>query len=144
MGTVLFFAYNFTMKETGTVIKIEDGKIEVAVGVRTMCKHCKAGCLERGKEMIVGCVSEIPVKPGDKVTIEVPDEFVLTTAVFAYGIPTLCFFAGLLISHYLFKLADVFSILIAISASIAGIFCSKFYFHKGKERLLTPKITEIL
>lgn len=132
------------MKETGRVINIEDGKVEVAVGVSTMCRHCEAGCMEKGRERIVSCRTSLPVKVGDRVVVHVPDRYLLGTAFFAYGLPTIGFFAFLLLFSYVLNAGDVVAVLAGLAATVAAVFVTRFFFRGRREDALTPTIVEVL
>lgn len=90
-----------TVQAQATVLRVEAGRVELAVAPRHACMACaeKASCTSKDapqKARMIWLASELALTPGQKLAVEVPQDQVLRSALWVYGVPLAGFIAGLL------------------------------------------------
>lgn len=75
-----------TVQAQATVLRVEAGRVELAVAPRHACTACaeKASCTSKDapqKARMIWLASELALTPGQKLAVEVPQDQVLRSAL---------------------------------------------------------------
>lgn len=97
------------MRETGTIVKIENGLAKVQIKRHTACGDCGA-CQVGQEKLVMETLAKNPVsaKIGDQVEIETETTNVLKASLIIYTFPLLMFIIGSLLGYYLANYMDLY------------------------------------
>lgn len=92
------------MEETGTVVRIEDGRAYVSVERKSGCEACPASsiCRPSDEGIIIEAINAIDAKMGDKVRILIKPYTYIKGSVIVYGVPALALILGAILGKELF------------------------------------------
>jgi sigma-E factor negative regulatory protein RseC len=113
-----------TVQAEATVLRVEAGRVEIAVAPRHACTACaeKAGCASKDappRTRTIWLASEMALTPGQKLAVAVPQDQVLRSALWMYGLPLAGFIAGLLAGAVLGEKSALGGALIGLVAGFA-------------------------
>jgi positive regulator of sigma E activity len=138
------------MKDKGTVISTEDGFARVEVNCLSACDTCKARslCIKNNQQTgLLSVRNTLHARPGDIVTIDVPDTTYSKTLIWLFGI----LLSGCLIGLALGYLASTGIPLDPSESSLIGLLLGVIMagvwlhrrFRKSASANLYPIITDI-
>jgi len=100
----------YPQEDMGTVIEVEGKKVRVEVVRSGGCKTCsmQSFCFGRNTPAVFDVESELELKPGDRVELEIAPASRIISSLLVFGLPILCLFLGYLIgSIWLDELASI-------------------------------------
>ncbi|MGB7295054.1 MAG: SoxR reducing system RseC family protein [Candidatus Aminicenantales bacterium] len=92
------------MKDSGTVVRVQDGLAWVKVSPRVACCECSARALCSAKQDEQGKLTvrnPVGARPGDEVEIEVPETDYSRTLIAIFGLLLIASLAGLALGYAL-------------------------------------------
>ena len=127
------------MIEEGIVESIKGNIAIVKLEKKEACKMCKAcGVSGQSEFMLLDVENSIGAKEGERVRLEIDENFLFKATIISYGIPFMGFITGILIGYFLFN--RIFSIAnYEVLSFILGIFssiCFVVFFGRWKERFV--------
>ncbi len=117
------------MKKTGIVIAVEKDHVVIRASRESSCGSCggKSACGTLGSWNIkkkntqdydIRLPNTLQAKPGDRVTVEVPDQLILTASMTFYGYPVLAF---LVVGAISFQFAEKFGLSGDLFSALGGL-----------------------
>ncbi|HHX61288.1 MAG TPA: SoxR reducing system RseC family protein [Epulopiscium sp.] len=88
------------MAQTGIVESIKEKNVYVKVIREEACAHCKMCTtgINEGKECVIEAVNKCGAHVGDKVEIDVQNNYFLRATAIMYGIPLVALMIGIILS----------------------------------------------
>ena len=126
--------YPYPTEDLGTVIEVEGEKIRVEVVRSANCKTCsmQSFCFGLNKPAVFEVESELELKPGDKVELEIAPASRIISSLLIFGLPILCLFLGYFIGNI--WLEELPSICIALAATAFSYIILKIIDRKLEKR----------
>lgn len=139
------------MTDNGLVVAAHGLSAEVEVNCLTACHACSAKSLCIGQSQAKGILSvnnPLQAGPGDRVTIEIPEEAYSKSLILLFGSLLTAALAGMAAGHYgsaLFALPTAGGSILGLFLGIlaAGVWLFR-RFRKKMNRRLFPTITAII
>ncbi len=142
------------MKKIGIVLTVEKGDVIIRAQRDSSCGSCagKAACgtlgswnlKEKNKDDFdIRLPNTLNAKEGDIVTVEVPDQLILTASMMFYGYPVLAF---LIVGAFAFQLAESLELSGDLFSAIGGLLgagITWLWLMKRSECFEMPKMVEI-
>jgi sigma-E factor negative regulatory protein RseC len=142
------------LKKVGIVIAVEKGDVVIRAQRDSSCGSCagKAACgtlgswniKEKNKDDFdIRLPNALNAKEGDIVTIEVPDQLILTASMMFYGYPVLAF---LIVGGFSFQLAENLGLSGDLFSAIGGLLGAGMtwvWLMKRVDSFEMPKMVEI-
>jgi LPXTG-motif cell wall-anchored protein len=139
------------MKDKGLVIAAKNRSAEVEVNCLEACQGCAAKALCIGQSQKKGILSAnnpLEARPGDEVTVDIPEEVYSKYLIFIFGALLVSALMGMAAGYF----GAAFLPLSGSTASIIGLFLGLaaagvwlyFYFRKKANARLFPTITGII
>ena len=104
------------MRETGIVIKNEQGELEIRMQPGAACESCGLCHLDPNKLQVLHLQQQIEAHPGDVVELEVNPGFAIKSAILLFFLPLV----ALLVGYFLFLKWLPFSHLLVTYQGIIG------------------------
>jgi len=111
-----------TVQARAVVLGMRPGLIELAVTRQSACACCSERCGSRDappRAQKIWIRSEHVHHAGEEMAIEVPQDQILRSALWVYGLPLSGFIAGLLLGNALGEIAALAGSLIGLSGGFA-------------------------
>jgi positive regulator of sigma E activity len=141
----------FKMKDNGLVIAAQGHSADVEVNCLTACQACSAKSLCIGQSQTKGILSvnnPLQANPGDRVTIEIPEEEYSKSLILLFGSLLFAALAGMAAGHFSSALlalptstGSILGLFLGILA--AGIWLFRRFRKKMNSRLCPTIITII-
>jgi len=142
------------LKKTGVVVAIEHDEVVVRAQRESSCGSCagKSACGTLGSWDIkkkdkndyeIRLPNTLHAKQGDMVTIEVPDQLILTASMMFYGYPVLAF---LVVGAIAFQVAQSLGLSGDLFSAVGGLIASGLtwvWLMRRPNMLQMPKMVEI-
>ena len=142
------------MKKIGVVLAVEKGNVIIRAQRDSSCGSCagKAACgtlgswnlKEKNKDDFdIRLPNALNAKEGDIVTVEVPDQLILTASMMFYGYPVLAF---LIVGGLAFQLAGSLELSGDLFSAIGGLLgagITWLWLMKRADSFEMPKMVEI-
>lgn len=139
------------IEQQGRIIQLHGNEAEVQIGMSAGCslcdqgKGCGAGIfgrLTRRKPAIVRVRNVIGARPGQWVTLGIPEKTFLTFVMRLYLLPLASALAGAAIGHHLAGKMFLGSVLVDVTGTItaAVFFCIALYMCRSGEANLPPDL----
>ena len=139
------------MKDNGLVVAAQGHSAEVEVNCLTACQACSAKSLCIGQSQAKGILSvnnPLQASPGDRVTIEIPEEEYSKSLIFLFGSLLFAALTGMAAGH----LSSALLALPTSTGSILGLFlgilvAGIWLFRRFRKKMncrLFPTITTII
>jgi len=132
------------------VISTKEGMAQVEVECLTSCHHCSARILCVGQNRskgILSALNPLNARPGDEVTIEVPESNYSRSLILLFGVLLASSLLGMGTGSFISNLlklsssyASIFGLFLGLFLGGAGLF---FYFNKKNKDRLYPVISKI-
>ncbi|MDD5085155.1 MAG: SoxR reducing system RseC family protein [Candidatus Omnitrophica bacterium] len=128
------------MREEGIVQEVRGDKACVRIAKKVSCVHCAAPCIRGEKgDTILWADNAAEARPGERVTVFIPDSAILSGAVLCYGFPTLFFIIGFFIAKLVFLLSDLYSFLFALVSFALSLVLLR-YISRYLGSYFTPRV----
>ena len=138
------------MRESGRVITVHDGAVDVRMETTSRCGGCTVCSVGSGGETIMqGVLDRLGATVGDTVDVDIPDSVRPLAAAAVFGVPVACLFAGYLAGFLLSKPLgldpDVTGLVAAlVSANIAVVGVRAADRRLARSERFTPQVSAIL
>lgn len=138
------------MHESGRVITVHDGAVDVRMEVTTACGGCTACSSGTGGETIMqGVRDRFGATVGDMVDVDIPDAVRSHAAVAVFAVPVVCLFAGYLAGFLLSKPLGVDPDIAGLVAALASANIAVIGVRAAERRLarserFTPQVSAII
>jgi len=138
------------MNDTGLVVSTKEGMAQVEIECLKACHHCPARSLCIGQNTskgILSAMNPLNARPGDEVTIEVPESNYSKALILLFGVLLAASLIGMgagIFLSYLLKssssYASIFGLFLGLFLGGMGLF---FYFNRKNKDHLYPVISNI-
>lgn len=138
------------MRESGRVVTVHDGTVDVRMEVSAKCRGCTACTHGAGGETIMhGVRDRLGATVGDTVDVDIPDSVRPLAAVAVFAVPVVCllagYLAGFLLSRPLGLVPDVTGLVTAlVAANVAVIGVRAADRRLARSERFTPKVSAII
>lgn len=136
---------------TAVVKRLEENHVWVETDPASSCSRCKGGngcssvsisrlfCTSKQQFRVSNALS---LQEGDVVTIGLPDEIMLKTALVAYGFPLLCLLIGAVLGGWAIPAnPDVASIALGVLGFVIGLISLRFLeTNRGDNTSIQPSV----
>ena len=138
--------------EQATVLRAQHGRVEIQMQRQSACSHCELsqGCGtgaigrllgHRSKPLIID--SRLELKPGDRLTLGLPDSSFLKASLVIYGLPLMTLVVTSIAGHWLFSGSETMVLLAAVSGFCAGLVISARLAKQHFSQQFYPRIMKI-
>lgn len=132
------------MKEIGKVVEVNKNLATVRLSRKASCENCnQCGLKKRDTHIDIVVENLLNVSVGDDVTIEMSNANVVKSALIIYVIPLVLSLIGLLIGE-LFKMEEIFQIVLIFGGLLIGGFAVFLIDKKLKKQKFLPNMVEIV
>jgi len=141
------------IEETGIVTNTKDEIAKVLVQKRGGCEGCAAQgiCETTEGGMEIEALNPVGAQVGQTVKISIKPQTYLRGAIFVYGLPMVCFVAGIIIGKNIAETyfkgtdSDIIGVIIGFAALITSFLGVKVWSKKAETKVeYKPVIEEIL
>ena len=145
------------IRETGRVIKAEQGHIWVETSVKSTCSSCaaKANCgtsaiadAVAGKTLVNKVRNELNAKVGNRVEIGIPEETLVSGAFLIYLLPLFTALASALACQFWLQkfvlVSEAGIILATLLGGVAGFGFARWRLGRTQAASLHPKLLRVL
>lgn len=138
------------MKEIGQVIEKKRNTVLVRFGENSHCASCKVGCAAKNNDRIIEIISDLDVRPGDRVEVEFQEKKFLFGAFLSYLFPLLFFLVGYLAGTIISELMSLKTEALSVVLSFAFLAFSYLLLRKAfasgwiKQSTFEPKIVKTM
>jgi sigma-E factor negative regulatory protein RseC len=141
------------IEEQGRVVAVESGAVWVETVRRTTCAACQAssGCGHRvldearaGSRARIRALLDASAEVGDRVTIGIPEHWLLQGTLRVYLLPLMLLFGGALVGHHGFG-GDTAAIGFGLAGLAAGFGYNRWYSrHHEQDPAQQPRVLRVL
>lgn len=139
------------MKDNGLVVTAQGHSADVEVNCLTTCQACSAQSLCIGQSQAKGLLSvnnPLQASPGDRVTIEIPEDAYSKSLILLFGSLLFAALAGMVAGHFSSALLALPTSTGSILGLFLGILAAGIWlfrrFRKKMNSRLCPTITTII
>lgn len=107
------------MKETGTIVEIEEGQAKVLFKRTSMCAKCGAcGMGSTQDDIVVPVANDLNARKGDEVEVEFTSRNALASSAIGYIFPLIMLFLGIFVGY---SIPPIGSLIPDVMAAIFGL-----------------------
>jgi positive regulator of sigma E activity len=117
------------MREYGVVIKNDADGIAVKMQNSFSCEGCSLCHINEGKEHILFLQQDFPVRPGEKVEIEIKPAFAVTSALLLFFLPLVMLIVGYYLFQYFLPSSGVVRVYRGIVGALVGFILSYVFIY---------------
>jgi positive regulator of sigma E activity len=129
------------MRETGRILKTDQGGIEIEMNQGYACSGCSACFIDKNKAHILRVNQDIDVKPGELVEVEVQPTFAVKSALLLFLLPLLMLVMGYFLFMNYLPIPNIEMPYRGILGALLGLIISFFVVHVY-DRHLQKKISD--
>jgi len=140
------------IEEQAMVLRAQDGRVEIQMQRQSACNHCELnqGCGtgaigrllgHRSKPLVID--SNLVLKPGDRITLGLPDSSFLKASLLIYGLPLFALVLSSAAGHWFFNGTETEVLLSAIAGFCGGLVISSKLAKQRFSQQFYPRILKI-
>lgn len=137
------------IEEEAYVAEVKDGRIWIEKNRKPACSGCAEACpsaassgLFAEKPVRLQVLSDLPLRPGDKVLIGIAEEALASGSLWIYLLPLLCLFGGALLGKSLVgpDWASALGGLAGLGLCYTGLKATRLFDRQGYQPVILRKL----